>query len=119
MKYQKILIPAHKAKLGFTYLLYSFDGRNTGKALSLLVMQEWIDHESYKGLIILTSVHLVWLVISYYCHRFDTRTYSAIYTDIIKSLLANPTIRSEVSRLSARSTLAKDPVDFMSMMYIL
>jgi ABC-type multidrug transport system fused ATPase/permease subunit len=110
----KNLILAHKAKLGFTYLLYSLEMVGTlvrpfliGNAVNGLI------YESYKGLIILTSVHLVWLVISYYRHRFDTRTYSAIYTDIIKSLLANPTIRSEVSRLSARSTLAKDLVDFM------
>ena len=108
------LILAHKAKLALTYILYTLEMVGTlvrplliGNAVNDLI------NESYKGLIYLTGIHLIWLVISYCRHRFDTRTYAAIYTDIIKSLMANPTIRHEVSKLSARSTLAKDLVDFM------
>jgi ABC-type multidrug transport system fused ATPase/permease subunit len=44
---------------------------------------------------------------------YDTRTYSAIYTSLVTQFLARRFGKSEVSKLSAHSTLAKEFVDFL------
>jgi ABC-type multidrug transport system fused ATPase/permease subunit len=68
---------------------------------------------SYHGLIILSAVHLVWLVVGTIRHRYDTRTYSSIYTTLVTTFLSRRINQSEVSKLSAHSTLAREFVDFL------
>jgi ABC-type multidrug transport system fused ATPase/permease subunit len=68
---------------------------------------------SYGGLILLSVVHFSWLVIGTIRHRLDTRTYSAIYSTLITKFLARPYHKSDVSKLSAHSTLAREFVDFL------
>eukprot|EP00611_Tribonema_gayanum_P018452 TRINITY_DN3156_c0_g1_i4.p3 TRINITY_DN3156_c0_g1~~TRINITY_DN3156_c0_g1_i4.p3 ORF type:complete len:131 (-),score=4.35 TRINITY_DN3156_c0_g1_i4:1463-1855(-) len=68
---------------------------------------------SYQGLIILSSVHFAWLVIGTLRHRYDTRTYSTIYTSLVTKFLSKRIKSSEVSKLSAHSTLAREFVDFL------
>lgn len=67
----------------------------------------------YNGLTYLVIAHLIWLVAGTFRHMFDTRTYSAIYTDLVTNLLLRRTKNSEVSKLSAHSTLAREFVDFL------
>jgi ABC-type multidrug transport system fused ATPase/permease subunit len=43
----------------------------------------------------------------------DTRTYSAIYTSLVTKFLARRYNKSDVSKLSAHSTLAREFVDFL------
>jgi ABC-type multidrug transport system fused ATPase/permease subunit len=68
---------------------------------------------SYKGLIVLTIVHLAYLVIGTIRHMFDTRTYSAIYTSLVTRFLSRRYNKMDVSKLSAHSTLAREFVDFL------
>jgi len=68
---------------------------------------------SYQGLILLSAVHLGWLLIGTIRHRLDTRTYSAIYTSLVTKFLARRYNKSDVSKLSAHSTLAREFVDFL------
>lgn len=116
LRYKELqsLIWKHKTRLVLTYLLYSLEmmGSLARPFLIGLAINDLIDHR-YQGLMTLAGVHIIWLVISYVRHRIDTRTYSTIYTSIVKSLVHHSSLRSDVSRLSARSTLAKDLVDFM------
>jgi ABC-type multidrug transport system fused ATPase/permease subunit len=68
---------------------------------------------SYKGLVLLSVVHFSWLIIGTIRHRLDTRTYSAIYTSLVTKFLARRYNKSDVSKLSAHSTLAREFVDFL------
>ena len=68
---------------------------------------------SYHGLIVLTVVHLAYLVIGTIRHMFDTRTYTAIYTSLVTKFLSRRYTKTDVSKLTAHSTLAREFVDFL------
>lgn len=108
------LIRRHKARLGITYLLFSLE--MTGALLRPFFLGMAINdlmQGSYRGLIILSAVHFAWLVIGTLRHRYDTRTYSSIYTSLVTKFLSKKIKSSEVSKLSAHSTLAREFVDFL------
>ncbi|MES2125488.1 MAG: ABC transporter six-transmembrane domain-containing protein [Gemmatimonadota bacterium] len=69
---------------------------------------------TYRGLIWLTAVHLVWLVIGTVRHMYDTRTFSAIYTRFVTRVVSRGGDSRDVSRLSAHSGLARQVVDFLA-----
>ncbi len=46
-------------------------------------------------------------------HMYDTRTYSAIYVSLVTKFLSRRTYKSDVSKLSAHSTLAREFIDFL------
>ncbi|MBX7154150.1 MAG: ABC transporter six-transmembrane domain-containing protein [Candidatus Kapaibacterium sp.] len=104
----------HKFQLIITYTLFGLEMLGTllrpyflGKAM------DDIFEGSYKGLIVLASTHLAWLIIGSIRHMYDTRTYTSIYTTIVTRLLSRKFDASEVSKLSAHSTLAREFVDFL------
>ena len=108
------LILKHRNQLVLTYVLFSLEMLGTlmrpyflGEAVNDLMKG------SYRGLIILSSVHLAWLVIGTIRHRYDTRTYSKIYTSLVTRFLSRRFGQSEVSKLSAHSNLAREFVDFL------
>ncbi len=108
------LIMRHRYRLVFTYILFSFEMLGTllrpfflGEAVNDLMKG------SYRGLLILSGVHVAWLIIGTIRHRYDTRTYSAIYTSLVTRFLSRRFGQSEVSKLSAHSTLAREFVDFL------
>jgi len=68
---------------------------------------------SYRGLVVLSSVHLAWLIIGTVRHMYDTRTFSNIYTRLVTSFLTNKHAIKDVSKLSAHSTLSRELVDFL------
>jgi ABC-type multidrug transport system fused ATPase/permease subunit len=112
----------HRSQLVLTYILFSLEMLGTllrpfflGEAVNGLIKG------SYKGLIILSVVHLVWLVIGTLRHRYDTRTYSSIYTSLVTRFLSRRFGQSEVSKLTAHSTLAREFVDFLEydLVYVL
>ncbi len=108
------LIRRHKMRLGTTYLLFSLE--MTGALLRPFFLGMAINdlmQGSYRGLIILSAVHFAWLVIGTLRHRYDTRTYSTIYTSLVTKFLSKKIKSSEVSKLSAHSTLAREFVDFL------
>jgi len=108
------LILKHRGQLLLTYTLFSLEMLGTllrpfflGEAVNDLVKG------SYHGLIILSAVHVGWLVIGTIRHRYDTRTYSAIYTSLVTRFLARRFGQKDISKLSAHSTLAREFVDFL------
>ena len=108
------LIQKHRTQLVITYLLFSLE--MLGSLLRPYFMGEAINDlmkGSYHGLIILSGVHLAWLIIGTIRHRYDTRTYSAIYTSLVTRFLSRRIDQSAVSKLSAHSTLAREFVDFL------
>jgi len=116
------LMLRHRYQLVLTYILFSLEMLGTllrpfflGEAVNDLIKG------SYRGLIILSVVHLVWLVIGTARHRYDTRTYSSIYTSLVTRFLSRRFGQSDVSRLTAHSTLAREFVDFLEydLVYVL
>ena len=108
------LMMKHKYQLIFTYSLFSLE--MLGSLLRFYFFGEAINDlikGSYHGLIVLTLVHLAYLVIGTVRHMFDTRTYSAIYTSLVTRFLSRRYLKADVSKLTAHSTLAREFVDFL------
>ena len=108
------LISQHKRKLLVTYLLFSLEMAGSllrpfflGMAINDLMKG------SYDGLILLSIVHFIWLLMGTARQMYDTRTYSAIYTTLVTRFLSRRYGKTDVSRLSAHSTLSKELVDFL------
>lgn len=108
------LILKHRGQLLLTYVLFSLE--MTGTLLRPFFLGEAVNDlvkGSYHGLIILSAVHLAWVIIGTIRQRFDTRTYSAIYTSLVTRFLARRFGQKDISKLSAHSTLAREFVDFL------
>jgi ABC-type multidrug transport system fused ATPase/permease subunit len=105
----------HRWRLILTYTLFSLEMLgNLLRPFFLGIAVNDLLKGSYKGLILLSAVHFAWLIIGVIRHRMDTRTYSAIYTSLVTRFLSRRRTRlSDVSKLSAHSTLAREFVDFL------
>jgi ABC-type multidrug transport system fused ATPase/permease subunit len=110
----KQIIRQHRYRLLITYTLFSLEMLgNLLRPLFLGIAINDLVKGSYKGLIILSAVHFSWLIIGTIRHRLDTRTYTAIYSSLVTKFLARRYNKSDVSRLTAHSTLAREFVDFL------
>lgn len=121
MLLRKILL-THRWKLGITYLLFTLEmGGGLLRPLMLGIAVNDLVKGSWLGLLYLSLVHLAWLVTGTLRQRYDTRTYSAIYTSLVTQFLARRYGQRDVSRLSAHSTLAREFVDFLEydLVYVL
>jgi len=110
----KKLIMRHRYQLVLTYILFSLE--TLGIFMRPFFLGEAVNDlmkGSYRGLIVLSAVHVAWLITGTIRHRYDTRTYSAIYTSMVTRFLARRFGHSDVSKLSAHSTLAREFVDFL------
>ena len=108
------LMMKHKYQLIFTYSLFSLE--MLGGLMRFYFFGEAINDlikGSYHGLIVLTLVHLAYLIIGTIRHMFDTRTYSSIYTSLVTKFLSRRYLKTDVSKLTAHSTLAREFVDFL------
>jgi ABC-type multidrug transport system fused ATPase/permease subunit len=110
----KQIMLQHRYRLVLTYILFSIEMLgNLMRPFFLGLAVNDLIKGSYKGLILLSAVHLGWLIIGTIRHRLDTRTYSAIYTSLVTKFLARRYHKSDVSKLSAHSNLAREFVDFL------
>jgi ABC-type multidrug transport system fused ATPase/permease subunit len=108
------LMSLHRRQLVLTYFLFSLE--MLGSLLRPLFLGMAINDllkGSYQGLIILSVSHIIWLAIGTVRHMYDTRTYSAIYVSLVTKFLRRKKSQSDVSKLSAHSTLAREFVDFL------
>lgn len=118
----KGLFSKHKYQLFITYTLFTIE--TIGGLLRFYFFGEAVNgiiKGSYNGLFILAVVHLVYLSVGTIRHMYDTRTYSAIYTSLVTKLLSRKANSSDISKLSAHSTLAREFVDFLEqdLVYVL
>jgi ABC-type multidrug transport system fused ATPase/permease subunit len=110
----KKLMVQHKYQLMITYTLFSLE--MLGSLLRFYFFGEAVNgliKGSYNGLILLTAVHLAYLVVGTIRHMYDTRTYTAIYTSLVTKFLNRKFNTIKVSKLSAHSSLAREIVDFL------
>ncbi len=110
----KGIITSNKKRLFITYLLFSVE------MVSALVKPYFLGEAvndllngGYKQLAIFLCVHVGWLFVSMLRMRYDTRTYSKIYKDIIIHFLVKTKEKKNVSKLSALSTLSREYTDFL------
>ena len=112
----------HKLQLLITYVLFSLE--MIGALLTPYFLGEAVNgliNKSYNGLIYLCTVRFIWMIIGVIRQRYDTRTYSSIYNDIVTKFLSRQFSHKDVSKLSAHSNLAREFVDFLEhdLVYVL
>lgn len=112
----------HRYQLMITYVLFTIE--TIGGLLRFYFFGEAVNgiiKGSYKELMVLVAVHLVYLVVGTIRHMYDTRTYTAIYTSLVTKLLSRNVNGRDISRLSAHSTLAREFIDFLEqdLVYVL
>lgn len=104
----------HRWQLVITYILFGLE--MTGLLVRPLFFGIAVDDllkGSYDGLIYLSLSHLGYLIVGTIRHKYDTRTYTSIYTSLVTGFLSRRYGKTEVSKLSAHSTLAREFVDFL------
>jgi len=109
-----LLIKEYRLKLFLTYSLFSLEmlGALLRPFFLGLAINDLIKG-SYHGLIILSIIHLCWLIIGTIRHMYDTRTFTSIYTSMVTRFLSKRNQNADVSMLSAHSTLSRELVDFL------
>ena len=110
----KSLMKKHRYQLILTYCLFSLE--SLGALLRPFFLGEAVNdlmHGSYHGLILLTIVHVAYLIIGTIRHMYDTRTFTAIYSALVLQFLSRRIGKAQISKMSAHSTLAREFVDFM------
>ncbi len=114
LAFLRLIFKKHRFQLTVTYVLFSLE--MLGALLTPFFLGEAVNeliHASYRGLILLCLVRFVWMVIGVIRQRYDTRTYSSIYSSIVTRFLSKVYTKKDVSKLSAHSTLAREFVDFL------
>ncbi len=104
----------HRGRLIITYTLFGLE--MLGTLLRPLFLGRAVDgllDGHYLGLVELVVVHALYLVAGTIRHLYDTRTFTAIYTDFVTRLLDREIGKEDVSRLSAHSQLARQFIDFL------
>ncbi len=118
----KDLISKHRYQLVVTYLLFSLEmvGGLLRPFFLGMAINDLLKH-SYRGLIVLSIVHLLTLIMGTLRHMYDTRTYSAIYVSLVTKFLSRKINAKDVSKLSSHSTLAREFIDFLEfdLVYVL
>lgn len=108
------LFKRYYLKLSFTYSLYCLEMMGALlRPFFLGVAVNDIIKGSYHGLVVLSLVHLLWLLIGTVRHMYDTRTYTSIYTTLVTRFLSVNNSKKDISKLSAHSTLSRELVDFL------
>jgi ABC-type multidrug transport system fused ATPase/permease subunit len=108
------LIYDYRWRLALTYSLFALETLGTLlRPYFLGVAVDGLLKGEHQGLVVLALVHFGYLVVGTLRHMYDTRTFTAIYTEFITRLLSRPDGDRDVSKLSAHSTLARQVVDFL------
>jgi ABC-type multidrug transport system fused ATPase/permease subunit len=107
------IVKKYKYKLLLTYSLFAVE------MLGLLLRPYFLGEAvndlikgSYQGLIFLVAAHLLWVVTGTIRHRYDSRTYSEIYTSLVVKLMRRHK-NKDLSKMSAHSTLSREFIDFL------
>lgn len=110
----RTLMLRHRWQLIITYVLFGLEmlGLLVRPLFFGLAVDDLIKG-SYDGLIYLSLSHLGYLLVGTIRHKYDTRTYTSIYTSLVTGFLSRRYGKTQVSKLSAHSTLAREFVDFL------
>lgn len=109
----KAIVLKHKYPLLLTNALFALE--MLGPLLRPFFLGEAVNdllRHRYRGLIWLGTSQLLWLIVGTIRHRYDTRTYTAIYNSLVTRMLTKVKTAA-VSKLSAHANLAREAVDFL------
>ncbi len=110
----KAIFAANRVKLLLTYFLFNVE--NLLRLAQPLVIGLAINdllHDSSFGLLLFVAQHVTHLLISTLRQMYDTRVYTAIYSDLATKLVVEQRCRDVgVSRVAARSSLSREFVEF-------
>ena len=109
----KAIVLKHKYQLLFTNVLFALE--MLGPLLRPFFLGEAVNDlikHSYRGLFWLGGSQLLWLIVGTVRHRYDTRTYTAIYNSLVTRMITKVKTAA-LSRLSAHASLAREFVDFL------
>ncbi|MEX0701726.1 MAG: ABC transporter six-transmembrane domain-containing protein [Planctomycetales bacterium] len=105
---------AHRGRILFTYALFNIE--NLLRLAQPLVLGLAIDgllKSSYWGLGTFVAQHLAHLLVGTFRKAYDTRAFTAIYSELATGLVVGQRGRQvEVSRVAARSALSREYVEF-------
>ena len=104
----------NKGRISLTYALFSLENF---LRLSQPLVLGWAINDllasSYRGLMWFIGQHLAHLAIGTFRQMYDTRAFTAIYTDLATRLVAEQRSQGvEVSRVAARSAMSRNYVEF-------
>lgn len=109
----KAIVLKHRYPLLLTNALFALE--MLGPLLRPFFLGEAVNdllRHRYRGLVWLGASQAVWLVVGTIRHRYDTRTYTAIYNSLVTRMLTKVKTAA-VSKLSAHANLAREAVDFL------
>ncbi len=109
----KAIVLKHKYQLLLTNVLFALE--MLGPLLRPFFLGQAVNDlmtHRYRGLLWLMASQLLWLVAGTIRHRYDTRTYTAIYNSLVTRMLMKVKTAA-ISKLSAHATLAREAVDFL------
>lgn len=108
------IISEHRWRLIITYFLFTLE--MTGSLMRPFFLG-WAVNDliggSFRGLWWLSIAHLIWLSIGTIRHRYDTRTYTTIYNNLVKKFIVGNRSAEGLSQQSAHANLSKELIDFM------
>ncbi len=108
------LMRNYRWKLVLTYILFGLEMLgNLLRPFFFGIAVNDLIKGSYDGLILLSAVHFGYIIVGIVRQRFDTRTYTSIYTSLVAQFISRRRRQRDVSKLSAHSTLAREFVDFL------
>jgi ABC-type multidrug transport system fused ATPase/permease subunit len=108
------LFLANKRRMLLTYALFNVENLlRLAQPLVLGLAINGLLVGSYAGLYALVAQHLSHMLIGTLRHMYDTRAFTAIYTDLATRLIVEQRGQDvETSRVAARSALSRDYVEF-------
>jgi len=105
---------ANKGRMLATYALFNIE--NLLRLAQPLVLGLAINdllRSSYFGLMVFVAQHLAHMLISSFRQMYDTRAFTAIYTELVTDLIVDQREQAvDVSRVAARSGLSREYVEF-------
>ena len=110
----RAIFAANRAKLLLTYFLFNVENllRLAQPFVLGLAINDLL-HDSSFGLLLFVAQHVTHLLISTLRQMYDTRVYTAIYSDLATKLVVEQRGRDVgVSRVAARSSLSREFVEF-------
>jgi len=109
----KAIVLKHKYQLLLTNALFAVE--MLGPLLRPYFLGEAVNdliRHRYRGLFWLGGSQLLWLIVGTIRHRYDTRTYTAIYNSLVTRMITKVKTAA-ISKLSAHANLAREFVDFL------
>ena len=105
---------ANKGRMLATYALFNVENLlRLAQPFVLGLAINGLLRGSYGGLLLFIAQHLAHLAISTFRQMYDTRSFTALYTDLATRLVVEQRAgRVEVSRVAARSALSRSYVEF-------